>query len=73
MKTSITFYPNKHRKDQKSGSVPLYMRVQLGRSKAETRLDADLTEQELSLWEEATQRIRDRKHRVNGYLSTLEK
>jgi site-specific recombinase XerD len=37
----------------------------LGKTKAETRLDADLSEQELSLWDEMTQRLRDRKHRLN--------
>src|SRR5215208_3483715 len=73
MKTSITFYPNKHKKNEKTGQVPLYMRVQLGKTKAETRLDADLSEQELLLWDEMTQRMKDRKHRLNGYLSTLEK
>lgn len=73
MKTNIIFYPNTSKKNKKTGKVPMYMRVLLGRKKAETRLDADVLENEIMLWDEMTMRMRDRKHKLNGYLSTLEK
>jgi hypothetical protein len=47
MKTSIIFYPNKVKKNIKTGMIPMYMRVILGRQKAETRLDADIVEKEI--------------------------
>jgi len=40
------------------------MRIRLGGIKAETRLDADLSEQKLLLLDEMAQRLRDRKHRL---------
>lgn len=35
MKLSILFYPNKNKKNSKSGKIPMYMRITLNREKAE--------------------------------------
>jgi hypothetical protein len=54
MKTSITFYLNTHKKRENLRRA-LYMRVQLGKTKAEPRLHADLSDHELLLrddWKE---------------------
>lgn len=49
------------------------MRVNFNGSKTETRLNAELTEGDLLLWDEFTMRFKDRKHPLNGYLNALAK
>jgi integrase len=73
MKASIIFFPWNAKKSSKTGKTPLYMRVNFNGAKAETRLNAELTESDLLLWDEFTMRFRDRKHPLNGYLNALDK
>ena len=49
------------------------MRVNFNGTKAETRLNAELTPTDLLLWDEFTMRFKERKHPFNGYLNALDK
>ena len=49
MKASLWYYPNTSKKSKKSGKIPMYMRV-IYNGKSETRLNADVTEKELLMW-----------------------
>lgn len=73
MRASIIFFPWTSKKSTKTGKTPLYLRVNFNGTKAETRLNAELTETDLLLWDEFTMRFRDRKHPLNGYLNALDK
>lgn len=73
MKASIIFVPWIGEKSTKTAKTPLYMRVNFNGTKAETRLNAELSENDLLLWDKFTMRFRGRKHPVNGYLNALDK
>ena len=73
MKLSILFYPNKDKKNFKSGKIPMYMRITLNREKAEMRLNVEISDAELIKWDEATMRFTDRNMSANAYLNELDK
>jgi len=50
MKASLIFFPNESKKNQHSCKVPLYLRVWYKKGKAESRLNFDLTSDQLKLW-----------------------
>ena len=47
MKASVVYYPNVAKKNLKTGKIPMYMRVCYQRTKAESRLNAELGEIEI--------------------------
>lgn len=70
MKASLWFYPNTAKKSKKSGKIPMYMRV-IYNGKAETRLNSEITENELKLWHDGTMRFLGNKISVNVTLDKL--
>ncbi len=72
MKASIFFFPNQAKKDQKTGTVPMYLRVIYQRQKSECRLNTSLTENDLLKWDPMTMRLQERNSAINHYLSAFE-
>jgi integrase len=70
MKASLWYYPNTSKKSKKSGKIPMYMRV-IYNGKSETRLNADVTEKELLLWNNGTMRFLGNKIPINITLDRL--
>ena len=72
MKASLIFFPNTAKKNQQSCKVPLYLRVWYKKGKAESRLNFDLTPDQLKLWNGITMRLQERNAAVNHYLNRIE-
>ncbi|WP_066408912.1 site-specific integrase [Flavisolibacter tropicus] len=72
MKVSIVFYPNKAKKSTKTGKIPMYLRVCMNGQKAETRLNADVTMQDLNKWDLATMRFSDRNSKANQIINSID-
>ena len=70
MKASLWYYPNTSKKSKKSGKIPMYMRV-IYNGKSETRLNADVTEKELLMWNNGTMRFLGNKIPINITLDRL--
>lgn len=68
-KASIIFFPHVGKKSLRNGKVPMYVRILLHRGKAETRLSADVNEQEIALWNERIMRFENNKMSVNKLLN----
>jgi hypothetical protein len=73
MKLSIHFYPNRDKKNNKTGKTPMYMRITLNREKAEMRLNIELTDTDLLKWDETMMRFADRNMSANAYLNEIDK
>jgi hypothetical protein len=50
MKASIIFFPNEAKKNSKNDRILMYMRICFRRTKAENRLNAEMSQTELSIW-----------------------
>jgi site-specific recombinase XerD len=72
MKTSIVFYPNELKKSQKTGKTPVYLRICMRGKKSETRLNAELNEEQVLKWDPITMRVAERGSQVNQQLNRLE-
>ena len=72
MKISLTYYPNPLKKNVKTGKIPIYMRVCFNRQKSESRLNAEIHEDELLKWDPINMRILDRNSPINQQLNRLE-
>jgi hypothetical protein len=72
MKASITFFPNEAKKNQKIGKTPVYMRICFKRTKAETRLNAEIPQSELLKWDPITMRLVERNSPINHHLNRLD-
>jgi len=72
MKASINFFPNKVKKNQKTGKVPVYLRVCFNRLKSDTRLNIELSENDLLKWDPITMRLVERNSPVNHHLNRLD-
>jgi hypothetical protein len=70
MKTSLIFYPNLPKKNAKTGKTPIYMRVCFQGKKSETRLNTELDEQHLLIWDKMAMRVAEKNSPVNQYLKT---
>ncbi len=72
MKASIIFFPNEAKKNSKNGRIPMYMRICFRRTKAESRLNAEISQTELSKWDPMTMRMAERNSAVNHQLNRLD-
>jgi len=72
MKASILFFPNEAKKNPKNGKIPVYMRICYRRTKAESRLNAEITESEIPKWDPRIMRMAERNSSVNHQLNRLE-
>lgn len=72
MKASLFFFPNVSKQNQRSGKVPLYLRICLKGKKTECRLNFDVGESELLKWDSITMRVQERNSAVNHYLNRIE-
>lgn len=72
MKVSQVFYPNTAKRSSKTGKTPLYLRICLNGQKAETRLNEEITDKELQLWNVMTMRFDDRKFSANRTLNSID-
>lgn len=68
-KASIIFFPHVGKKNQRNGKTPMYVRIVLHSGKAETRLSADVNEQEIVLWNPRIMRFENNKMSVNNLLN----
>jgi len=73
MKTSITFYPNSLKKNRKTGKTPMYLRICSQRKKAESRLNAEVSEHDLLKWDLMNMRFSGRNFFVNHLLNSIDK
>jgi integrase len=72
MKASISFYPNASKKSPKTGKTPIYMRICIRGRKSETRTNAELTSEQLGIWDPITQRVAVKGSPINTQLNKLE-
>ncbi len=72
MKTSIKFFPNVRKTGSKNKMVPMYLRLLHNGQKKEKKLNVSLTETELPLWSDFYQRLSQKNHNVNEYISLIE-
>lgn len=72
MKASIIFFPNESKKNQKTGKITLYMRIGFKNVKAESRLNAEISQTELHKWDPITMRMTERNSPVNHQLNRLD-
>lgn len=72
MKASIVFFPNEAKKNPKTDRIPIYMRICFKRSKAESRLNAELPQKELPKWDPVVMRISERHSPINHQLNRLD-
>ncbi len=69
--TRLIFFPNKLKKSKKTGRVPMYLRILHLGVKAETRLNTDIDEKELALWNERTMSFEQRDSKVNNRIYAI--
>ena len=72
MKASMNYFPNTTKKSGKTGKIPIYLRLCFNRSKSESRLSAEITENELMLWDPMLMRFMQRNHPINHMLNRLD-
>ena len=72
MKTSLVYYPNTQKKNKKTGKTPIYLRVISNRKKAETRLNLEVSEEDLLKWDPMTMRFSSRDFYANHVLNNLD-
>jgi len=61
----LIFFPNKLKKSKKTGKIPIYLRVLHKGVKAESRLNAEVDEKELLLWNERTESFEQQNNFIN--------
>jgi hypothetical protein len=71
MKTSVTFLLSKSKQNSKS-KIPIYVRVVHNRSKADARLNAEVSEADLLDWNPVMMRFSDRDSLINQQLNNIE-
>jgi site-specific recombinase XerD len=71
-KISISFFPKSEKKSAKNGKTPVYVRVILNCKKAESRLNLDLDDKEVNLWNPMLMRVGLPKSISNDHLNTIE-
>ncbi len=57
MKTSIAFYRKEAKKSPKTGKTPIYLLICMMGKKSETRLNAELSADQMLKWDSMTMRI----------------
>lgn len=72
MKTSIAFYPNELKKSQKTGKIPIYLRICMRGKKSETRLNAELNDEQVLKWDSMTMRVAEKSSQINQQLNRLD-
>lgn len=72
MKASIIFFPNKAKKNQKTLKTPVYLRICFNRLKSDTRLNIEISENDILKWDPVTMRIMERNSPVNHHLNRLD-
>lgn len=70
-KVSFTFFPNKGKKSPKTGQTPIYMRVVFNKAKAEQRLNLELDDRQLRLWNPVLMRIELQDCLTNDHLDNI--
>ncbi len=73
MKLSLSFFPNLDKTSPKTGKIPIYLRLVLDRKKAETKLNIEVTPEELLKWDNKTMRFTDREMSANALLNSIDK
>lgn len=71
-KVTLLFFPNKLKQNAKSQKIPIYLRIVFDRRKTETRLNCELTFEQLSKWNSLIMRLEEKSNYINSYLSSLE-
>jgi len=71
-KISISFFPNSLKKSAKNGKTPVYVRVILNCKKAESRLNLDLEDMEIDVWNPMLMRVGLPRSISNDHLNTIE-
>ncbi len=71
---NIKYYPNRDKVNSKTGKIPIYCRLLRGREKKEFRLPKtfDLSANDKFLWEETTQRLKQKNSQINNYLNSID-
>src|SRR5438132_9348526 len=72
MKATIILFPNESKKSRRNNKIPIYMRIIFKGLKSETRLNVEMTDQELLKWNPITMRIQERNSALNHYLNRIE-
>jgi integrase-like protein len=72
MKTTLNFLLNKQKQNKKTKKIPIYLRVIHDLSKAEARLNAEISPEDEFLWNPVAMRFSDRDSLINQQLNNLE-
>jgi len=72
-KANIKFYPRLDKTSKKTGKTPIYLRGYNNGKKAECRLPIEMTKEEVSYWNEITQRCNLKETNINRFLNKYEK
>ncbi|MBK8606858.1 MAG: site-specific integrase [Chitinophagaceae bacterium] len=72
MKATAIYFTNSSKKSKRTGKIPIYLRVCFKGSKSECRLNAEISEKEVSKWDPMTMRIMERNSPINHYLNRLD-
>ena len=72
MKATIVFFPNERKKNSKSGRIPIYMRICFRRKKVENRLNVEIDETELSIWDPFNMRLQKKNTPEKHYLNRIQ-
>ncbi len=72
MKTSVMFLLSKSKQNAKSKKIPIYIRVVHNRLKADARLNAEVSEEDLPDWNPVSMRFSDRDSLINQQLNNID-
>jgi hypothetical protein len=72
MKVSVVFYPNKSKRNVATGKTPMYLRITFNGTKAEARINADVSDKDIANWNPFTMRFNDRNFDVNHQLNNID-
>ena len=70
-KTAILFYPNISKLSTRTNKIPIYLRIRKGTNKVKAKLDVYLKPEEITYWNEFTQRLDLKDNSINGETTTL--
>ncbi len=70
-KVSFTFFPHKGKKSAKTGQTPIYMRIVFNKAKAEQRLNLEIDDLQLRLWNPVLMRIELQNCLTNDHLDNI--
>src|SRR5205809_1037159 len=70
-KTTLVFYPNQSKKSIKNGRIPFYLRLLHNGGKAETRLNFDVDEADIKLWNPMTSLMNEKDSIINRRINAL--